>query len=94
MNEIFTLLTAAYEVAWMDVGDVNLNDPDVKSIRAQLTSDLRVLTVSELKREVGNAEQIALMCPYELPAGLSDKLLKAVRWLLQPLSISAYDWEM
>ena len=75
------LLTTGCVVAWMDVGDVDLNDPDVKeSIRDLLFDDLRHRTVSELEREVGDTEQIALMCR-EVPAGLSDKLLKFVRRL-------------
>ena len=83
MNEIFMLLTTGCVVAWMDVGDVDLNDPDVKeSIRDLLFDDLRHRTVSELEREVGDTEQIALMCFGEVPAGLSDKLLKNVRWLI------------
>ena len=77
------LLTTGCVVAWSDVGDVNLNDPDVnESIRDLLWYNLRHQTVSELEREVGDTEQIALMCFGEVPAGLSDKLLKSVRWLI------------
>ena len=77
------------------MGDVNLNDPDVsKSIRAKLWYNRRDMTVSELEREFGDTEQIALMCMNEVPAGLSDKLLKSVSWLLQLLPISTYGWEM
>ena len=76
------LLTTGYEVAWTDVGDADLNDPDDnESIGKRLSSNRRVLTVSELESEVSDTEQIALFCYYNVPAGLSDKLLKSVRWL-------------
>ena len=74
------LLTTGYWVAWTNVGDADLNDPDVdESIRKRLKGNHR--TVSELEREVGDTEQIALMCEHNVPAGLSDKLLKSVRCL-------------
>ena len=77
------LITTAYEVAWMDVGGANLNDSEVSvSISNWLWDNTRELTVNELEREVGDTEQIALMCFGEVPAGLSDKLLKNVRWLI------------
>ena len=85
-------VTTGYEVAWMDTGDFNLNDSDVRlSIRDQVESNLRELTVSELEREVGDTEQIALWCEDELPAGLSDKLLKSVR-CLRLSELSEHDW--
>ena len=66
----------------MDVGDADLNDRDVqKSISKRLGRNHLFVTVSELEREVSDTEQIALRCEGELPAGLSDKLLKSVRWL-------------
>ena len=88
------LLTTGYRVAWMDVGGANINDPDVNvSISDQLWRNFRELTVSELEREVGDTEQIALLCD-EVPAGLSDKLLKSVRWLQQLFSLFTRDLEM
>ena len=81
-------------MAWTDVGDSNLNDRVVNvSIDDRLISNLEYRTVSELEREVGDTEQIALCCWYELPAGLSDKLLKSVRCLrLCMPDISQHDW--
>ena len=77
----------------MDLGGSNTNDTDVRSsISRWLRSNLREQTVGELEREVGDAEQIALMCDDELPAGLSDKLLKSVRWLLLVSEICEYNW--
>ena len=90
-NEI-SIYPTGNMVAWMDVSDANLNDPDVnKSIRDRLYRNLQPLTVRDLERKVGDTEQIALLWKYELPAGLSDKLLKSVRWLLIR-SIYKNDW--
>ena len=86
------LLTTGYLVAWLDVDDVNLNDRHVrKSIRDRLEINSRRRTVSELEREVGDTEQIAMMCRFGLPAGLSDKLFKSVRWL-RLSQISQHEW--
>ena len=80
-NEIF-IFSTGYRVAWTDVGDSNLNDRVVNvSIDDRLYRNLQHSTVNELEREVGDTEQIALLCEGELPAGLSDKLLKSVRYL-------------
>ena len=88
----YLYFSTGYWLAWMDVGGVNLNDPDVNElIRGQLRHNDRYLTVNELEREVGDTEQIALMCHDGFPAGLSDKLLKSVRWLLIR-SIYKNDW--
>ena len=77
----------------MDLGGSNTNDTDVRSsISRWLCSNLRELTVSELESEVGDTEQIALKCDDELPAGLSDKLLKSVRWLLLVSEICEFNW--
>ena len=76
------LLITGYLVAWTNVGDADLNDPDVvEVIRKRLKGNLRDMTASELEREVGDTEQIALMFWDGLPAGLSDKMLKSVRCL-------------
>ena len=80
-NEIFIFPTG-YGVAWMDVGDADLNDQEVKcSIREWRAKNSRRLTVNELEREVSDTDQIALMCDDELLAVLSDKLRKSIRWL-------------
>ena len=80
-NEIF-IFSTGYRVAWTDVGDSNLNDRVVNvSIDDRLYRNLQHSTVNELEREVGDTEQIALLCEGDLPAGLSDKLLKSVRYL-------------
>ena len=80
-NEVFIFPTG-YGVAWMDVGDPDLHDVAIKfSMSAQLRGYLPYLTGSELERKVGDTEQIALLCEGEVPAGLSDKFLKSVRWL-------------
>ena len=91
-NEIF-IFSTGYRVAWTDVSDANLNDRDVDKslIRDHLWSNRGNMTVSELEREVGDTEQIALKCMNGSPAGLSDKLLKSVR-CLQLSEISEHDW--
>ena len=86
------LLTTGYEVAWMDGGDANHNDLALRVSITKLWRNRKNLTVSELEREVGDTEQIALMCRGGLPAGLSDKLLNSVRWLLLVSEISEHDW--
>ena len=75
-------IARGYKVAWRDLGGSNTNDTDVnKSIRDLRWGNLPEQTVSELEIEVGDTEQIALMCRFGLPAGLSDKLLNSIRWL-------------
>ena len=86
------LIVRGYQVAWRDLGGSNTNDTDVRwSITRRLWGNFQHSTVSELEREVGDTEQIALMCTGEVPAGLSDKLLKSVRWLLLLSEISEHD---
>ena len=90
---LWYLIARGYQVAWRDLGGSNTNDTDVRwSITRRLWGNFQHLTVSELEREDDDTEQIALWCEGEVPAGLSDKLLNSVRWLLLVSKICEYNW--